>query len=65
MKIMVPAYLEGVNPIWCGILITAFLTVLIIFLVYGFDRKTAAASSGALLGVLMTCVIGCIFTDLF
>ena len=64
-KIMVPAYLEGVNPIWCGILITAFLTVLIIFLVYGFDRKTAAASSGALLGVLMTCVIGCIFTDLF
>lgn len=64
-KIMVPAYLEGVNPIWCGILITAFLTVLIIFLVYGFDRKTAAASSGALLGVLMTCVIGCVFTDLF
>ena len=60
-KIMVPAYLEGVNPIWCGILITAFLTVLIIFLVYGFDRK----SSGALLGVLMTCVIGCVFTDLF
>lgn len=64
-KIMVPAYLGGVNPIWCGILITAFLTVLIIFLVYGFDRKTAAASSGALLGVLMTCIIGCIFTDLF
>ena len=64
-KIIVPAYLEGVNPIWCGILITAFLTVLIIFLVYGFDRKTAAASSGALLGVLMTCVIGCVFTDLF
>lgn len=64
-KIMVPAYLGGVNPIWCGILITAFLTVLIIFLVYGFDRKTIAASSGALLGVLMTCIIGCIFTDLF
>lgn len=64
-KIMVPAYLGGVNPIWCGILITAFLTVLIIFLVYGFDRKTAAASSGALLGVMMTCIIGCIFTDLF
>lgn len=64
-KIMVPAYLGGVNPIWCGILITAFLTVLIIFLVYGWDKKTIAASSGALLGVLMTCVMGCIFTDLF
>ena len=64
-KIMVPAYLRGINPIWCGILITAFLTVLIVFLVYGFDRKTLAASSGALLGVLVTCVIGCVFTDLF
>lgn len=64
-KILVPAYLAGVNPVWCGILITAFLTLLIIFLVYGFDRKTVAASSGALLGVLVTCVIGCIFTDAF
>lgn len=64
-KIMTPAYLRGVNPIWCGILITILLTVMIIFLVYGFDRKTIAASSGALLGVLVTCVIGCIFTDAF
>ena len=30
-KIMVPAFLKGINPIWCGIAITAFLTVLIIF----------------------------------
>ena len=64
-KILVPAYLRGINPVWCGILITAFLTVLIIFLVYGFSRKTIAASSGALLGVLVTCVMGCLFTDAF
>lgn len=64
-KIMTPAYLRGVNPIWCGILITVFLTLLIIFLVYGFDRKTIAASSGALLGVMVTCIMGCIFTDAF
>lgn len=64
-KIMVPAFLKGINPIWCGIAITAFLTVLIIFLVYGWDKKTLAASSGALLGVLVTCVMGCVFTDLF
>lgn len=64
-KIMVPAYLRGINPIWCGILITAFLTVLIIFLVYGWDKKTLAASSGALAGVLVTCVLGCLFTDAF
>lgn len=64
-KVMVPAYLRGINPVWCGIVVTAFLTVLIIFLVYGFDKKTIAASSGALLGVFVTCVLGCIFTDLF
>lgn len=64
-KILIPAYLNGINPIWCGILITTFLTVMIIFFVYGFDKKTIAASSGALLGVLVTCVIGCIFTDAF
>lgn len=64
-KILVPAYLAGVNPVWCGILITAFLTLMIIFLVYGFDRKTVAAVSGAFLGILVTCVMGCIFTDAF
>lgn len=64
-KIMVPAYLRGINPIWCGLLLTAFLTVLIIFLVYGWDRKTLAASSGALLGVLITCIVGCVFTTAF
>lgn len=64
-KIMVPAYLQGVNPIWCGLLLTTFLTLTIIFLVYGFDRRTVAASSGALLGVVVTCVVGCVFTDAF
>lgn len=64
-KIMVPAYLKGINPVWCGILITVFLTLVIIFLVYGWDRKTLAAGSGALLGVFVTCIMGCIFTELF
>lgn len=64
-KILVPVYLAGVNPVWCGILITAFLTLMIIFLVYGFDKKTVAAVSGAFLGILVTCVMGCIFTDAF
>lgn len=64
-KILVPSYLAGINPIWCGIFIVAFLTLLIIFLVYGFDRKTVAAASGALLGIFVTCIIGSIFTDAF
>lgn len=44
---------------------TQGLTVLIIFFVYGFDRRTCAASMGALLGIVTTCVLGMLFTDLF
>lgn len=64
-KILVPAYLGGFNPLWVGIGITTFLTVVIIWLVYGFDKRTLAASGGSMLGVLVTCVMGIIFTDQF
>ena len=64
-KVLVPAYLRGYNPIWVGLAITLFLTVLIIALVYGFDRRCAAAVSGSFLGILVTCVLGVVFTDLF
>ena len=64
-KILVPLYLKGYNPIWVGLLVTLLLTVLIIALVYGFDRRCLAAVSGSFLGVLVTCVLGLVFTDLF
>ena len=64
-KILVPTYLKGYSPIWTGIFITIFLTVVIIFFVYGFDRRTCTVSLGSLLGILTTCVLGMIFTDLF
>lgn len=64
-KILVPAYLGGMNPVWVAIGITTFLTVVIIWLVYGFDRRTLAASGGSMLGVLVTCVMGILFTDQF
>lgn len=64
-KILVPLYLKGWDPIWCGLALTALLTVLIIALVYGFDRRCAAAVSGALLGILVTCLLGAFFTGTF
>ena len=64
-KVLVPLYLKGWNPIWVGLAITLFLTVLIIALVYGFDRRCLAASSGSFLGILVTCALGVLFTDLF
>jgi len=64
-KILIPTYLKGYNPIWVGIGITVLLTILIIALVYGFDRRCFAAVSGSCLGILVTCILGVIFTDLF
>lgn len=64
-KVMVPLYLKGWNPILAGIAITLLLTVLIIALVYGFDRRCWAAVSGSALGILVTCIMGLIFTNLF
>ena len=64
-KVLVPLYLKGWNPIWVGLAITLFLTLIIIALVYGFDRRCWAAVSGSFLGILVTCVLGVVFTDLF
>lgn len=64
-KILVPCALRGVNPIWVGLGITAFLTGIIISFVYGLDRRSLAAVLGSLLGVITTCILGAIFTDAF
>ena len=41
------------------------LTTFIIALVYGFDRRCTSAVFGSLLGVMVTCILGVVFTDLF
>ena len=64
-KVLVPLYLNGWNPIFMGLLVTLVLTLLIIALVYGFDRRCLSAVSGAFLGVLVTCALGILFTGLF
>lgn len=62
-KVLVPSYLRGYPPVLVGMVITAVLTVVIISLVYGFDRRMAAAVCGALTGLIVTAVLGMIFTD--
>lgn len=64
-KVLVPLYLNGFDPIITGFLITVALTVIIISLVYGFESKTLSAASGATLGLLVTAILGIIFTTGF
>lgn len=62
-KVLVPAYLNGYNAVLVGMIITGILTVIIISLVYGFERRTLAAVCGAMAGLIVTAVTGIIFTD--
>ena len=64
-KVLVPCYLKGYSPVWVGIAIVTVITAIIIFFVYGPDKRTIAATSGSLLGILTTCILGICFTDLF
>ncbi len=64
-KLLVPAYLNGYSPIWVGIGITVLITAIIIFFVYGWDKRSLTAILGSLLGIFTTCVLGMVFTDLF
>ena len=64
-KVRVPCLLKDYNPIWVAMGLVMLLTVLILSLIYGLDRRCAAAVSGAALGILVTAVLGYCFTDLF
>lgn len=64
-KVLVPACLNGANPILVGGVMTAVLTILIISLVFGFDRTSLAACLGAVAGLAVTAALGIVSTNLF
>lgn len=64
-KLLVPCYLKGYNPIIIGWAVTAFLTVAILALVYGFDKRLLSSFSGAMLGITLTAILSVICTKEF
>ena len=64
-KVLVPSLLNGYNPILVSLGLVMALTAMILMLIYGWDRRFLAAASGAALGILVTAVLGAVFTDLF
>ncbi|MDD6296167.1 MAG: YibE/F family protein [Treponema sp.] len=64
-KLLIPFYLKGWNPIFCGFLITVFLTNIILALVYGFDRRLLASVFGSLSGILVAAILSVICTAQF
>lgn len=64
-KVLVPCLLKGYNPVLAALGLVAVLIGLTLSLIYGWDKRCLAASSGALLGVAVTAVLGAVFTDVF
>lgn len=64
-KLLIPAYLKGYSPALVGLAVTTVITLVIIFFVYGKDIRTFIASAGSILGIMLTCILGVFFTDLF
>ena len=64
-KVLIPCLLRGWNPVWIALGLVLVLTALILSLIYGFDRRCLAATSGAALAIGVTAVLGVVFTDLF
>ena len=64
-KVLIPSLLKGWNPVWVSLGLVMLLTVMVLSLIYGWNRRCLAAVSGAVLGIVMTAVLGYCFTDLF
>ena len=64
-KILVPGCLQGWNAILLGGAVTAFLTLMIVALVFGFDRRCLSALTGAVVSIAVTCILSIVCTNAF
>ncbi|WP_091541448.1 YibE/F family protein [Alkaliphilus peptidifermentans] len=64
-KVLIPSLLKGWNPIIVSLGIVVTLTICIITLVGGVNRKSLAAILGSFSGSLLTCILAIVFGRLF
>lgn len=64
-KILLPLYLEGLNPILITFAIVSVTTAVIVLLIAGFTQKGVVALSGAIIGVALTTVLAIVFGYFF
>lgn len=64
-KILIPSFLIGYNPIVIALFVVILLTIAIISMVYGFDKKALAAILGSTLGTVLTATLSVVFVNLF
>ncbi|NLO86457.1 MAG: YibE/F family protein [Clostridiales bacterium] len=63
-KVLIPALLAGMSPIWVSLGMVLVLTAMIDLLVAGFSKKALVAMLGSLQGTLLTCVLAVVFGNM-
>ncbi|TCT14221.1 putative membrane protein [Natranaerovirga pectinivora] len=64
-KVLIPSFLKGYHPIIIAMLVVFMLTIVIIALVAGINRKSLVAISGSFLGSVLTCILAISFGNAF
>lgn len=64
-KIIIPGFLKGYNPILVALIAVIFLTIIIITLIGGVNKKSLSAILGSLSGTILTCVLAISFGNFF
>lgn len=64
-KLMLPAFLYGINPVLVSLGIVSVLTAAIIFLIGGVRVRGLAAFFGSMSGILLTCLFSLLFGKAF
>ncbi|MFZ2633780.1 MAG: YibE/F family protein [Desulfosalsimonadaceae bacterium] len=64
-KLYFPMLLNGFSPIPSGLAIVALVTAVITFSVGGLNRRGIATFTGAMMGVLLTCILAVCFAKWF
>lgn len=62
-KVLVPCLLNGWNPVWLTLGLVVLMVMILLSLIFGFDRRCLAAFLGAVLGIGVTAILGIVFTD--
>lgn len=64
-KVLIPSFLMGINPVLIALVLTIGLTIGIIVLVYGLDKRGMAAILGSSLGTILTATLSIVLVDIF
>ncbi len=63
-KVLLPLFLLGYNPIFISMIIVIILSFVVLFIIGEFSKKGLAAFLGTASGIVITCILSIIFTNL-